>query len=203
MSLFYHRYLIPVIFFLVCSGLAFAGERAVDCPQTLTAEQCNKLEADVLKMAKENGPFGVTTTALPTPVDLEQTKEYLGLGKEIGQAIGATAKELGIAVNDFAKTDVGVWTFWIIMFYVFGNTIQHYLAVVFLMTVGIPFWFTVRNHIYGVKITRTTTGSGITQQTVKVREFEDRGLGDTDYIARFLINIIGGLMIFVSFLVLL
>lgn len=46
----------------------------------------------------------------------DQVREWAGLAKEFGSAVGQTAKELGIAVNDFLRTPAGIlltiYLFW-------------------------------------------------------------------------------------------
>jgi hypothetical protein len=53
----------------------------------------------------------------PEPVmSPDDVREWAGLAKEFGSAIGQTAKELGVAVNDFLRTPAGilltVYLFW-------------------------------------------------------------------------------------------
>lgn len=64
-----------------------------------------------------------------TPDDV---KEWGSLAKEFGSAIGATAKELGVAVNDFLRTPAGI----LITIYLFWSKLGGIL-------IGIPFVVTV------------------------------------------------------------
>lgn len=49
-------------------------------------------------------------------------KEYAELGTIVGQALAGSARELGIAVNDFSKTDVGYLTTCLIVWNFVGHS---------------------------------------------------------------------------------
>lgn len=167
----YHRYVVWVVFTLMATGVAYAQEtapppttqsRAVVCPEQLTPEQCNELEAQALKMIAEKAPFADSLKDIAKKENLLTAKEYMGIGKEIGQAIGATAKELGIAANDFAKSDLGWWTLVIILFYIFGSTIKAYFAVAVFLAVGIPVWLKIWRGVNYYKWIETKDETGKT-----------------------------------------
>ncbi len=62
----------------------------------------------------------------------ENVKEWAGLAKEFGSAIGQTAKELGVAVNDFLRTPAGI----LLTVYLFWSKLGGII-------IGIPFVVTV------------------------------------------------------------
>ena len=39
--------------------------------------------------------------------EIDNTKKYIEMGQMIGQALASSAKEMGVAVNEFAQTPVG------------------------------------------------------------------------------------------------
>lgn len=41
---------------------------------------------------------------------VEKVDKWVDLGEKVGKMMGGAAKEIGVAVNDFVKTDVGKWT---------------------------------------------------------------------------------------------
>lgn len=62
----------------------------------------------------------------------DNVREWAGLAKEFGSAIGQTAKELGIAVNDFLRTPAGI----LITIYLFWSKLGG-------IVIGIPFVITI------------------------------------------------------------
>ena len=52
--------------------------------------------------------------------------KYSEIGKQIGVAIGETAKSLNVAVNDFVETPVGKATFFILAWKIAGHDIMRY-----------------------------------------------------------------------------
>ncbi|HET8687807.1 MAG TPA: hypothetical protein VFM18_14260 [Methanosarcina sp.] len=83
-------------------------------------------QADILKQVAD------TSAKQPTAVNqvvenasTEKVKEWASVGTQIAQGVAAAAKELGIAVNDFAKTPVGKWTLFLIIWHIMGGLIVH------------------------------------------------------------------------------
>jgi len=75
----------------------------------------------------------------------ESIKEYANLGSDfgvnIGKALAATARELGVEVNNFAKTDVGKLSIYLIIFHLFGSMIVHVVSGFIMLIIMIPIWF--------------------------------------------------------------
>jgi len=88
--------------------------------------------------------------ATPKPA-LEQTKEYVELGEAIGKALSGTAKELGIAVNEFIKTPAGYLTVFIICWHLFGSQLIHLLVGGIFFSVAMPIWVKYWNQCCIVK----------------------------------------------------
>jgi len=120
------------------------------------------------------------------PKNPEEIREWGRLGKDIGQAIGATAKELSIQVNDFIKTPAGVLTVGIILWKVVGNEL---FDIVF----GIPIWFlltlgcvlTMRKYLGRERIPLYETEE-IEDKRGKVKKI--RKLVDVKYVPRYEYN---------------
>lgn len=71
----------------------------------------------------------IKVAAPPEPaMSPDDVREWAGLAKEFGSAIGQTAKELGVAVNDFLRTPAGV----LLTVYLFWSKLGGIL-------IGIPF----------------------------------------------------------------
>ena len=62
----------------------------------------------------------------------DDVREWAGLAKEFGSAVGQTAKELGIAVNDFLMTPAGI----LITIYLFWSKLGGII-------IGVPFVVTI------------------------------------------------------------
>lgn len=146
--------------FLLCVMLlcvpAFAN--TVDL-SNLTEVQQAELQKIVAEKALENTKNG----ALPVKESeaLKTANKWAEVGKGLGQGIGAVAKEVGVAVNDFVKTPVGKIAMFLIAWHFIGADILHLLTAVTLVFIGIP--FTVRmfrtymtRGIHWVEVTKTT-----------------------------------------------
>lgn len=86
------RTVLALFFTIILSTFAFANTVTVDTSK-MTPEQIRIL----------------TTTNQPTEDVLspERINEYAEIGKNVGEGLASAAKELGVAVNDFASTNVG------------------------------------------------------------------------------------------------
>ena len=104
---------------VVMSSMAFAGERVSIDTSKLTAEQKEQLG----KMVLQDSP--------KTDGELDMLEKAARFGQIIGSGIGAAAKELGIAVNEFSQTTPGRVAMLILVWKYMGDAI---LGVM----VGIP-----------------------------------------------------------------
>lgn len=104
---------------VVMSSMAFAGERVSIDTSKLTAEQKEQLG----KMVVQDSP--------KTDGELDMLEKAARFGQIIGSGIGAAARELGIAVNEFSQTTPGRVAMLILIWKYMGDAI---LGVM----VGIP-----------------------------------------------------------------
>ena len=104
---------------VVMSSMAFADERVSIDTSKLTAEQKEQLG----KMVVQDSP--------KTDGELDMLEKAARFGQIIGSGIGAAARELGIAVNEFSQTTPGRVAMLILIWKYMGDAI---LGV----TVGIP-----------------------------------------------------------------
>lgn len=89
-----------------------------------------------------------SSTTVPSA---EKVNQWVDVGKNIGSGLAGAAKEVGVAVNDFATTPVGILTTMLIVWHMIGSTLIHLFG-------GIAFWivgFTVLRFL--VKHTYPTT----------------------------------------------
>lgn len=63
----------------------------------------------------------------------------LNIGERIGKMIGGAAKEVGVAVNDFVKTPVGMTAMALIVWHYMGGMIIHVFGAMLILGVGLSF----------------------------------------------------------------
>ena len=113
------KQLFVALMMVVMSSMAFAGERVSIDTSKLTAEQKEQLG----KMVVQASP--------KTDGELDMLEKAARFGQIIGSGIGAAARELGIAVNEFSQTTPGRVAMLILVWKYMGDAI---LGVM----VGIP-----------------------------------------------------------------
>lgn len=88
----------------------------------LTDEQEAELRMQAARMKTQNQSID---KSLPTA---EKLKQYAEFGQAVGVAFSSTAKELGVAVDDFSKTNVGKLTIALIIWKIAGRDFVHFIA---------------------------------------------------------------------------
>lgn len=84
---------------------------------------------------------------------IDHAREWAGLGQAIASGVVGGAKELGIAANDFAKTDLGKITVAVLLWKYLGSQVVGILFGTMLLVLGPSFgWFLVRRS----KVERTS-----------------------------------------------
>ena len=83
----------------------------------------------------------------------EKVEKWVKIGSQVGQGLAGAAKELGVAVNDFAKTPVGQLTMALIVWHMMGGVIVHVVGGILIMVVGLWFVKFMFNRAYPDKIT--------------------------------------------------
>lgn len=78
--------------------------------------------------------------SVPESVTVDQMERYAAIGIQYGKAIGAAAKELGIAVNDFMDTPAGVLAAVLIVWHIAGETLLGVVGGALWFTTMIPLW---------------------------------------------------------------
>ena len=81
-------------------------------------------------------------TAPDTPTTAAKVDEWVAVGDHIGQALGGAAKQLNVAVNEFAKTDVGKMTMMMVIWQYAGSDLMkialHIVGGFTVLLVGFP-----------------------------------------------------------------
>lgn len=113
----------------------------------LSESQTAQLYSEAAKMVDANASAADAIKNVPTAQKLD---EYAGLAKSISTGLADTAKNLGIAVNDFANSPVGRITEWVIIYKVIGNQFVHYFfGVLWFLVTGGAWWIIFRKTCLG------------------------------------------------------
>lgn len=114
-------------------------------------------EVNEAKKAKAAAPVPPPVTMLnnlPEAPKAEKLSAWTQTGVDLGKGLVAVAKELGIAVNDFAKTPVGILTASVILYKLMGKDIIHLSSGFLFMTTGVFIWiYLVRRILVVDKVT--------------------------------------------------
>lgn len=178
--------LITLIMFLFALTQPAYGAQAVI--YDLTDEQAAKLELEGAQM-KASPAFSV-----------QQAEEHAIFGKQIAEAIGAAAKEMGVAVGEFVKTPVGKITTAIIVYKLVGRDLLHYAGGVVHITIALllmPWFFGKRT--MPREITYNEAGKKISDKScwpVNSSDTEHQDCWRAANLAYFVINVGCALTIF-------
>jgi uncharacterized membrane protein len=148
------RFLLTIAIALigVLSGPALAGgldsnaAHAAGFSKLTEAEKAEILQQIATK-AQANSTAGTLTTVAEA-VKPEKVDQWLNIGERIGKMIGGAAKEVGVAVNDFVKTPVGLTAMGLIVWHYMGAALVHIFGGVFLMFVMLAsIWLVARKRV--------------------------------------------------------
>lgn len=146
--------------FLISPILTFANDTVIPTLGSLNDEQKAALAAQAAKMVADNAS-GVNNVS-----SAKQVKEWVDIGTAIGSGLASTAKELGIAANDFVKTPVGKLTAAIIVWHFMGGSIVHIaFGTTWLLVVGSLWVFLYRRA--SVRVTKTEYEAGKSPNGIK------------------------------------
>ena len=79
-------------------------------------------QVQVTKAAAETASTSTLKDSIPNAKEMDN---YVILGQHIGQAFGGAAKEIGVQVNDFVNTPVGLLTILLIIWHFMGIMLIH------------------------------------------------------------------------------
>lgn len=130
----------------------------------LSAEQKAALDAQAAQMRLQNA--ATSTSNVPDPDKMEQ---WVDLGTKIGQGLGGAAKEVGVAVNEFVKTPVGILTSAVILWKFLGSTFLHLFGGIMVLVSGWLFMLYINNKKTGGTITYDPEKRDIFGRAVKVK----------------------------------
>lgn len=119
------RFYVFVISLFMAISFAHAAIEVPDV-STMSTEQ-----VEMMKKQIELREQSTTSTA-------STVSEWAKVGKNIGEGLVGAAKELGIAANEFANTNVGKMTIAVLLWYFFGKSMIM-LAFIIIYPITIPF----------------------------------------------------------------
>lgn len=137
---------------LFISSPVLADQFTITVPADLTDRQKAEIQAIAAQKAAE-GPRPGTTT--------ETVKEWVDIGTAIGSGLASSAKQLGIAANDFAQTPVGQFTVFLIGWHFVGEDFIGILFGFVWLVFTIPAWIWMYRRLrYQTIITHYAKGEG-------------------------------------------
>lgn len=138
------------------STTAFAeSQTTITTAQGLTDAQKAELASAAAKMVAENASGAGDVN------NAKRVKEWVDIGTQIGSGIASTARELGVAANDFVKTPVGKMTAAIIVWHFMGSSIIHIaFGMTWLLVVGSIWYFLYRRTAFKIVTTEYEAGKG-------------------------------------------
>jgi hypothetical protein len=131
----------------------------------LTKEQELQLEMQIEKLKQTNSQ-ATPNIPLITPESLDNVQKYTEVGLAIGKGLAGAAKEVGVAVNEFAQTDVGKMTMFLIVWNFFGEDLKGIVLALILFVTLVPIWFyAYRRFVVIKKITKTPVPNSLRSKT--------------------------------------
>jgi hypothetical protein len=132
--------------FAVLVSVSAAQAQSIDL-STLPEAQRKAVLAELAK-SSGNAAAPAAPAVAPSAADKElinHAREWAGLGQAVGSGIVAAAKELGMAANDFAKTDLGKITVAVLLWKYLGAQVVGVVFGTFILVAGLSFgWHIVR-----------------------------------------------------------
>lgn len=112
--------------------LACCSVHADEIPTSgLTPAQVQDLKIQAEKMKAHQ---------LQSEQPVEKVKQYVEIGQMVGAAFAGCAKEMNLAVNEFANTPVGRLTMFLVVWKLFAREVMHYGGGALFLVVGLYFW---------------------------------------------------------------
>ena len=109
---------------------------------------------------------------------LDRMGKIATMGADIGKGLGAVAKELGIAVNDFSKTPVGMISMGLIVWKVAGGPIVHVVFGGVLWAVFTVLWIWMFRRYYYVTTINETFDKDTQKRLTRKTEIRKRDGAD-------------------------
>ena len=129
--------------FLLAVLLMFTAATAFADIDTADLSEFNKLtevqKAEIVMQVAKSAEGNSTLANLPT-VKVAQVDQWVDLGEKVGRMLGGTAKELGIAANEFAVSPLGMVTMGLIIWNYAGNDLYGFILGIIWLGFMVPIW---------------------------------------------------------------
>ncbi len=129
----------------------------------LTKEQQLLIQQEIVKMT----PQVVNGVEVPTTEHIDQ---WVEVGDRIGKMLTSTAKELGVAANEFVHTPIGRVAFFVGLWYLFGNQVMHLTFGIIILLVCMRFIRRIQNNMMGDTIEYSADKVDVFGRARKVKE---------------------------------
>ena len=102
-------------------------------------ELTEQQKIEILKVVADKKEQVQQKQQQPSVPDVEKLDQWATVGTKVGQGLAAAAKEVGVTVNDFAKTPVGKLTAFLIVWNFIGAQLVHIIGGILIWIVGFGF----------------------------------------------------------------
>ena len=138
-----------VAILMMVSISAWAGNDSDTVRAAGFAKLSEAEKAEVIKMVADKAS---QKDVMPTMTE-DKVEKWVKIGSNIGQGLAGAAKEVGVAVNDFATTPVGQLTMMLIVWHMIGAQLIHVFGGIMIWIVGIAIIRHMVPRAYPSKIT--------------------------------------------------
>lgn len=137
------RYLV-VLFLLLCSLNAYA----INSGDVNSAGFDKLPESTKAEIIKQIADSAATANSQKTNEKIDQILKWSQLGSSIGQGLGSAAKELGMAVNEFAASPTGKLATILLVWHFVGGFVIHIFGAVCILIFGLVGLYFIYNMSY-------------------------------------------------------
>lgn len=136
-------------------------------------------KAEILKQVAQQAQESKSPMANVATVD--KVEKWVQVGSNLGKGLAATAKELGVAVNEFATTPIGMLATALIVWHLIGGVLVHIFGGILMLIVGFMAIRFVVNRSYPFEYTydetKRTIFGGFPVKTKRVKELSSDMVG--------------------------
>ena len=124
-----------IFIFVLCVAPAKASITTDTVNQSGFSKLSESQKAAIIKQIADK--VEAQTNSVTGSGDPEKVDKWLNIGERIGKMMGGAAKEVGVAVNEFVKTPVGMTTMAIIVWNYMGAMIAHFIGALLVLVTGL------------------------------------------------------------------
>lgn len=116
-------------------GLANAGDLSTTAVANAGFDKLNSADqAAIIKTIADQAAQNAVQNKVKT---VDEATKWVNLGQSLGASVAATAKELGVAANDFVQTPVGQIASAVIIWKLIGRELVHVFGSIVFLIAGI------------------------------------------------------------------